>query len=387
MNIKRLLQKIGDPGYTRQYSGQPSLEKMSITKEKIILIDMWAKEMATYGMLALYIPELKKVNKNLTSIAIGDLHGNQIVVGDGSKIKVSAQSVIKPFLYLYALEKGAPAEKIAGMEATAMPFHADRILQPELGLKVPEHPLNNAGAISAAGEIKDFKDFFGFMRKLTGNPKINILYKVFKSEFKVNTNNRAIANRLVASGRFKNTKQGENAYTNYTKACSLGLTVTDVLNASLVLASGGIVIHNNKKLVDINNVVRVLSAMNTYGLYEQSGRMALLVSGARANTSKSGVGGLIMNVNPGVGAFVTYSPLLNSEGNSVYGLYAMIPLNNLLALPGGMRLDVKELSKLLGDYTKEEGIKTHHKIASLIEKGESSRVFRMNKRLMNSFKK
>ncbi|MBI4452193.1 glutaminase, partial [Candidatus Woesearchaeota archaeon] len=223
MNIKELLQKIGDTSYSYQHSNKPTLKQMGIIEEKIRLIDKWAKEMTTYGMLALYIPELKKVDKDLTSIAIGDLHGNKIVVGNGSEIKISAQSVIKPFLYLYALEKGAPAEKIAGMEATAMPFHADRILQPELGLKVPEHPLNNAGAISAAGEIKDFNNFLGFIHKLTGNPKINILYKVFKSEFEVNTNNRTIANRLVASGRFKNTKQSENAYTNYTKACSLGL--------------------------------------------------------------------------------------------------------------------------------------------------------------------
>src|SRR3989338_8038126 len=124
---------------------------------------------------------------------------------------------------------------------------------------------------------------------------------------------------------------------NYTKACSLGLTVEDVLNASLVLASGGT--HNKKRLAKINNVVRVMSAMNTYGLYEQSGIISLMVSGVRANTSKSGVSGLIININPGVGAFVTYNPLLNFEGNSVYGVYAMIPLNNLLALPGGMRLE------------------------------------------------
>ena len=385
MNIKQLLQKIGDTSYTHQYSSKPTIGQMGITKEKIKLIDKWAKEMTTYGMLALYIPELKKVNKNLTSIAIGDLDGNKIVVGNGSGVKISAQSVIKPFLYLYALEKDVPADKIAGMEATAMPFNTDRILQPELELKVPEHPLNNAGAISSAGEIKNFKDFVEFIRKLTGNSRVNILSKVFESEFEANTNNRALANRLVASGRFKNTKEGDRAYTNYTKACSLGLTVTDVLNASLVLASGGVGIHNNRRLVETNNVVRVLSAMNTYGLYEQSGKIALMVSGARANTSKSGVSGLINNVNPGVGAFVTYSPLLNLEGNSVYGLYAMIPLNNLLALPGGMRLDANGINKILFEYHQDNSKKVHQKIMELVKKGEKTNIFRINKKMLKKY--
>lgn len=297
MDVKELLNKIGNSSYSYKNNKTPTLQELGINEQKIRLVDKWSREMSTYGILGLYIPELRNVNKELTAIAIGDLHGNRFVVGNGSAIKASAQSVIKPFLYLYALEKGVPSEKIA------------------------------------------------------------------------------------------NSKESDRAYTNYTMACSLGMNVSDTLNASLVLASGGIGTHNKKKLANLNNVVRVLSAMNTFGLYEQSGKIALLVSGARANTSKSGVGGLIININPGVGAFVTYSPLLNSEGNSVYGLYAMILLNNLLALPGGMRLDAGELNKALDDYTKEESEKVHRKIISLVKQGENSSVFRINPKLLKSIKK
>jgi glutaminase len=224
MEFKELMKNIGSEGYVNQFKN--TLKSMKITDEAIITIDTWAKEMTSYGMLATYIPELKKVNKDLTAISIGDLHGNTIIVGKGSKIEISAQSVIKPFLYLYALEKGIPAQSIAGMEATAKPFHTDGILQPELNLKAPEHPLNNAGAISAAGAIENFDDFIDFICRLTGNPSISLLHDVFTSEFKVNNNNRAIASRLVASGRFKNAAMGDQAYMNYTKACSLGLTIS-----------------------------------------------------------------------------------------------------------------------------------------------------------------
>ncbi len=376
MNLKELLGRIRDTKYFPDSKETHTLKNMGITQNSIALIDLWTKSMTSYGLLATYIPELKKVNKDLTAIAIGDVHKNKVIVGDGTQIKISAQSVIKPFLYLYALEKGIPAKHISGMEATAMPFNTDKILQPELESKTPEHPLNNAGAISAAGAITDFDDFIAFISRLTGNSKIEVLTPVFKSEFSVNNNNRAIANRLVASGRFKNTAEGEKAYTHYTKACSLGLTVAEVLHASLVVASGGVTIHSNKRVAKMNNVVRVMSAMNTYGLYEQSGIISLMVSGARANTSKSSVSGLIININPGIGAFVTYSPLLNCEGNSVYGVYAMIPLNNLLALPGGMRLDAEELHQLLTDYSKEESEKVHQKIIYLMKKGENSTIFR-----------
>ncbi|MCX6821177.1 MAG: glutaminase [Candidatus Aenigmarchaeota archaeon] len=386
MKIKELFEKIGDTSYPQKFQNQPTLKGMNITKRTITLIDRWAKKMTTYGMLATYIPELKNVNKDLTAIAIGDLHNNRVIVGTGSKIKVSAQSVIKPFLYLYALEKGVSPENIAGMTATFMPFYTDRILRPELKMKIPDHPLGNAGAISSAAAIKNFDDFAEFMSKITGNPNIKILDKIFESEFEVNSNNRAIANRLVSSGCFKNTGEGERAYTNYTKACSLGLTVDDALNASLVLASGGVRIQNNKRIAKMNNAVIVMSAMNSYGLYEQSGLISLIVSGARANTSKSAVSGLIININPGEGAFVTYSPLLNSKGNSVYGLYASIPLNNLLALPGGMRLDVDGLNRLLENYNKKESIRVHKQIISLIRRGEGLKIFRTDSKILKHLK-
>ncbi|MCX6770136.1 MAG: glutaminase [Candidatus Micrarchaeota archaeon] len=385
-DIETLFQKIRASRSVDEVQTAPTLKSLGITEKSVSLVDKWAIKLTSYGILAAYIPELKKVDKALTAIAVGDIHGNRVIVGNGAKIKISAQSVIKPFLYLYALEMGAPAKSISGLEASSMPFNTDKILRPELQMQVPEHPLNNAGAISSAGVIRKFPEFVGFMRRVTGNPGIGVLDRVFESEFNTNNNNRAIASRLVASGRFKNAKEGEEAYANYTRACSLGLTIGDVLNASLVLSSGGAGMRKKGNIAQMNNIVRVLSAMNTFGLYEQSGLFSLMVSGARANTSKSAVSGLIISINPGVGAFVTYSPLLNVEGNSVYGLYAMIPLNNLLALPGGMRLDSSELNRMLREYNMEESIKVHHKIISLMKDGENSKIFRIDEKILAQLK-
>jgi len=387
LDVSVLLKELSKSRIVADTQKAPSLDALGVTKKSVCSIGEWSRAMASYGILASYIPELKKVNKDLTAIAVGDTLGNKVVIGDGSKIKISAQSVIKPFLYLYALESGAPAKSISGIEPTAMPFNTDRILRPELQMKVPDHPLNNAGAISSAGEIKDFSDFIAFMKKATGNLNLGVLENVFESEFKSNNNNRAIASRLVASGRFKSAKEGEEAYANYTKACSLGLTVGEVLNAAVSLSTGGLSVPEGKRIAKTGNVIRVLSAMNTYGLYEQSGLFSLMVSGSRANTAKSGVSGLIINVNPGVGAFVTYSPLLNLEGNSVYGLYAMIPLNDLLALPGGMRLEEDDLNSMLVEYHREERMKVHAEIALLIHRKENPSVFRADSKILRKLGK
>lgn len=328
----------------RSVSAQ-TLKDMGITQELVGQIYKWANEMATYGELASYIPELTKVDHNKTAIVIGDLSGNILALGNGLDVRASIQSVIKPFLYIYALEQGLPAESISSIEATALHFNTDQVLQPESHKKRPGHPLNNAGAISSAGSISDFKNFLDFMRELTDNPKLDILENVFKSEMETNSNNRAITYRLVAAGRFKNQKEGEKSLEHYTRACSIGITTEEAARACLVLANSGK--KNGKQIIKEDNIVRAINAMNSFGLYENTGEISLLAAGARALSCKSGVGGLIINIDPGRGAFCTYGPKLDSAGNSVFGKYALIPLNNVLAAPNAMRLSAEEIIRSL----------------------------------------
>ena len=101
-----------------------SLADMGITDEIVNQIYEWAKPHAEEGELASYIPELARVDANKSAIVIGDLLGNQIVVGNGVDVKVSIQSVVKPFLYIYALEKGLAPSDISYIEPTAMHFNS-----------------------------------------------------------------------------------------------------------------------------------------------------------------------------------------------------------------------------------------------------------------------
>lgn len=322
-----------------------TLMEMGVTEALLNDIYDWSNSMATYGEVASYIPELSKVAPDKTAIVIGDLNGNILSAGNGLDVKVSIQSVIKPFLYIYALEKGVPANQISFIEATALKFNTDAVMQPDQRKNLPGHPLNNAGAISSAGSIAYFDDFLNFMRMLTNNNELNVMNSVFESEMRTNNNNRAIAYRLVETGQFSNQKLGEKALEFYTKACAIGVTVLDATNACLILANGGQ--KNGLQIIKEDNVVRAINAMNSYGLYEHTGEISLLAAGTRALSCKSGVGGLIINVDPNRGAFCTYGPKLDSAGNSVFGKYALIPLNNLLAAPNGMRLSSEEIIRSL----------------------------------------
>ncbi len=329
----------------KKLTTSPTLQEMGITKNLLEEVYEWANNMASYGELASYIPELTKVDPNKTAIVIGDLNRNIISVGNGVDVRVSIQSVIKPFLYIYALEQGVPANQISFIEATSLKFNTDAVMQPDQRKNLPGHPLNNAGAISSAGSIVNFDDFLNFIRILTGNNKLEVMVKVSESEMQTNGNNRAIAQRLSETGRFPNQKLSDKALEYYTKACAIGVTASDITNACLVLANGGR--RGDHQIIKEDNVVRAINAMNTYGLYEHTGEISLLAAGARALSCKSGVGGLIINVDPGRGAFCTYGPKLDSAGNSVFGKYALIPLNNLLAAPNGMRLSSEEIIRSL----------------------------------------
>lgn len=345
-NNTQLLQTILDN--QKRVPQTLSLADMGITVDIVNQIYEWAKPHAEEGELANYIPELANVDSNKSAIVIADLLGNQITVGNGEDVKVSIQSVVKPFLYIYALEKGLAPSDISYIEPTAMHFNTDAVLQPESHKSRPGHPLNNAGAISSAGAITDFNEFLEFMRLLTGNPQLSVLEDVYLSEMATNANNRAIAMRLVATGRFANIVEGMRALDFYTRACAIGVTPAEITRACVVLARGGKL--NGEQIINENNIVRAINAMNSYGLYERTGEISLLAAGVRALSCKSGVGGLIINIDPGRGAFTTYGPRLDAAGNSAFGKYALIPLNNLLAAPYAMRLSADEIINTIAEF-------------------------------------
>ena len=65
--------------------------------------------------------------------------------------------------------------------------------------------------------------------------------------------------------------------------------------------------------------------MTTCGMYNGAGKFTKEFG----VPSKSGVSGGLLSVIPGIGAFSTFSPPLNSEGNTVRGIGMIHKLNEV----------------------------------------------------------
>jgi glutaminase len=80
-----------------------------------------------------------------------------------------------------------------------------------------------------------------------------------------------------------------------------------------VFANNGVHPLTDKRLMNSENVSRVLAVMTTAGLYENSGEWAYKVG----LPAKSGVGGGIIAVSPNRFAIAVFSPRLDAAGNSI----------------------------------------------------------------------
>ncbi len=65
--------------------------------------------------------------------------------------------------------------------------------------------------------------------------------------------------------------------------------------------------------------------MTTCGMYNGAGKFTMDLG----VPSKSGVSGDLLTVIPGLGAFATFSPPINSEGNTVRGIGMITKLSNI----------------------------------------------------------
>lgn len=82
------------------------------------------------------------------------------------------------------------------------------------------------------------------------------------------------------------------------------------------LANGGICPITDEQVLNPNAVKDVLSLMFTCGMYDYSGQFAFQVG----LPAKSGVCGAVMLIVPNVMGICTWSPPLDSLGNSVRGI-------------------------------------------------------------------
>ena len=289
-----------------------------------VLADI-AAEMAARpdrGEVATYIPQLAKVDVARFGIAVAMNDGRVIASGDAD-IPFSIQSVSKVFTLTLALGKvGDTLWKRVGREPSGNPFNSIVQLEHEHG--IPRNPFINAGAVvvtdvvlagheprEAIGEILRFIQF------LADDDTIYIDREVAASEQATGYRNVALANYMRSFGNI--THAPELSLGVYYHHCAIAMSCRQLALAGRFLAHGGRHPDTGHSVVSAERARRICALMLTCGHYDGSGDFAFRVG----IPGKSGVGGGILCIVPGVASIAVWSPGLNQNGNSKLGSIAL----------------------------------------------------------------
>ncbi len=283
------------------------------------------------GANADYIPALKEVPSSLFGIAVSLTSGHIIEVGD-SNYNFGLESISKVFTALLAMEQWG-ADKVLemiGADATGLPFNS--IMAILLEADHPSTPLVNAGAIAACSMIKPKGDsrakwraIKSFIESMVGS-KVELNERLYLSESQTNYNNRAIAWLLRRYDRIYD--EPNAALDIYTRQCSLAVNTRALAIAAATIASSGNNPISGEQVFKPNLSANIISLMASVGFYEHTGDW-MYRTGVPA---KSGVGGGIMGVVPGVMGIAAFSPPLDKAGNSVRAQRAIEHIASSLGL-------------------------------------------------------
>ncbi|MDP0491194.1 MAG: glutaminase [Verrucomicrobiota bacterium JB023] len=272
------------------------------------------------GHVAEYIPELAKVSPNHFGISLITVDGREFHSGE-ARTPFSIQSICKVFTLMRAIQPmGRMLLERVGVEPSGTRFNSLVQLEHEQGY--PRNPFINAGAIVMADILLELlehpkEEFLAFVREICGNPEIDYDVKVAISESKTGFNNRAIAHLTKGFGNLKH--KVEDVLEFYFHACSLRMSCRDLARASGVLANGGRSLIDAQPVLTPRRAKRINATMLTCGLYDEAGEFAFRVG----LPGKSGVGGGIIAVFPGIFSVAVWSPPLNAKGNSHRGFRAL----------------------------------------------------------------
>jgi glutaminase len=216
-----------------------------------------------------------------------------------------------------------------GVEPTGDPFNS--IIKLDQDSHRPHNPMVNAGAIATAGLIqgKDLPERVSrmldvFERYCGQRPEVDIA--VYTSEKSTGHRNRALAHLMRNFDMID--ERIDDILDLYFQQCSLLVSAQDLAMMGATLANGGVNPLSGAQALQPEYIQDVLSVMYTCGMYDYAGQWAYDVG----LPAKSGVGGGICVVVPGVMGIGLFSPRLDAKGNSVRGVKACETMSRDLGL-------------------------------------------------------
>ena len=215
-----------------------------------------------------------------------------------------------------------------GREPSGSAFNSIVQLETERG--IPRNPFINAGAIVVCDILlghheprEAIGEMLRFVRALTGDDSIIIDEHVARSEQLHGFRNLALANYMRSFGNIH--QPVERTLGLYFHHCALAMSCRQLALAGRYLMNGGRIPRTGPNVQDGTSVIspqrarRINALMMTCGHYDGSGEFAYRVG----LPGKSGVGGGILAIVPGVASIAVWSPGLNERGNSQLGSLAL----------------------------------------------------------------
>lgn len=276
------------------------------------------------GAVATYIPELAKVDPSKFGIHLVDSNKNNFQAGDANE-KFSIQSISKVLSLAQAMSlMGDNIWQRVNVEPSGDPFNHLSLLEMENG--IPRNPLINAGAIVMADILVSNldhpkSDFLHFVQQLANDKSIDFNLDVANSEKKTGFRNYAAANLLKSYGNLEN--DVDTVLDFYFHQCSLEMSCSQLTKVFYFFMNRG-TCQQGKTYLTLPQVKRVNALMLTCGFYDEAGEFAFEVG----LPGKSGVGGGIVALLPGNYCVATWSPGLNTKGNSKLGMEALKKLTS-----------------------------------------------------------
>jgi len=274
------------------------------------------------GTVASYIEPLARVDPTCFGIAVIAADGTAHVAGDADTA-FSIQSISKVFTLTLAL--GAVGDQLwkrVGREPSGSAFNSIVQLETEHG--IPRNPFINAGAIVVSDVLlgrgepgEAIGEILRFVRGLARDEAIFIDEVVAQAEQDSGFRNVALANYMRAFGNLVNTP--ERALGVYFHHCALAMSCRQLAEAGRYLMAGGVIPETGHSIVSPQRARRINALMLTCGHYDGSGEFAYRVG----LPAKSGVGGGILAIAPGIASIAVWSPGLNERGNSQLGVLAL----------------------------------------------------------------
>src|SRR6202011_4989578 len=183
----------------------------------------------------------------------------------------------------------------------------------------PFNPMVNSGAIACSGLIHQVKgggalEFIRQALSRFAGRELDVDEAVFASESATGDRNRAIGYLLRNSSVIKDNVDA--VLEVYFRECSILVTARDVAIMAATIANRGRNPVTGKQVVTPYAISRTLSVMTSSGMYDYAGEWIYRVG----IPAKSGVGGGILAALPARLGLGSYSPRLDSHGNSVRGI-------------------------------------------------------------------